>query len=42
MDFRTLLDVVATDERCREVPIFFIVQVLSVVDDRFRYLEKED
>jgi hypothetical protein len=42
MNLETLLEVVATDERCNKVPILFIVQVLSVVDDHFKYLEKED
>ena len=42
MDFETLLEVVTNDERSRKVPILFIIQILTVVDDKFRYLERED
>lgn len=42
MDFETLMEVVMNDERSRKVPILFIVQILTVVDDKFRYLERED
>lgn len=42
MDFETLLEVVTNDERSRKVPILFIIQILTVVDDKFKYLERED
>lgn len=42
MDFETLLEVVTTDEKSFKVPMLFIIQILSVVDDHFHYLEKED
>lgn len=42
MDFETLLEVVTSDERSKKVPILFIIQILTVVDDRFKYLERED
>ena len=42
MDFETLLEVVTSDEKSRKVPILFIVQILTIVDDHFRYLEREE
>lgn len=42
MDFETLMEIVTTDERCFKVPILFVIQILSIVDDHFHYLEKED
>ena len=42
MDFETLLEVVCNDDRSKKVPILFVIQVLTIVDDRFKYLERED
>ena len=42
MDFETLLEVICNDERSKKVPILFVIQVLTIVDDRFKYLERED
>lgn len=42
MDFETLLETVCNDERSRKVPILFIIQILGIVDDRFKYIERED
>jgi hypothetical protein len=42
MDFETLLEVICNDERSKKVPILFVIQILSIVDDRFQYLERED
>ena len=42
MDFETLMEVVCNDERSRKVPILFIIQILTIVDDKFKYLERED
>jgi len=36
------MDVVTSDERSHKVPILFIIQILTIVDDKFRYLERED
>ena len=42
MDFETLLEVVTSDEKSRKVPILFIIQILTVVDDHFHYIEREE
>lgn len=42
MDFETLLEIVTSDERSFKVPILFVIQILSIVDDHFHYLERED
>ena len=42
MDFETLLEIVTSDERSFKVPILFVIQILSIVDDHFYYLERED
>lgn len=42
MDFETLLEVVCSDEKSKKVPILFVIQILSIVDDHFHYAERED
>ena len=42
MDFGTLIDVVCSDEKSRQIPILFIVQILDIVDEHFKYIERED
>ena len=42
MDFERLLEGVCNDEKSHKVPILFIIQILDVVDDHFRYLEREE
>lgn len=42
MNFDDLLEVVCNDEKAKKVPILFVIQILSIVDDHFRYLERED
>lgn len=42
MDFETLLETVCNDDKSKKVPILFVIQILTIVDDHFRYIEKED
>lgn len=42
MDFETLIEVVANDERSHKVPFLFIIQILTIIDDKFKYIERED
>ena len=42
MNFEDLLEVVCNDEKSHKVPILFVIQILSIVDDHFRYIEREE
>ena len=42
MDFETLMEVITNDERSHKVPILFIIQILTIVDDKFKYIEREE